>query len=181
MLNLDTKNKIFDLIKQNDRGIGCSEISKTLKINRVTLSKYLSVLHSEGLIYYRGFGMARVWYVEKNPLLECFRGNNGHAIKNVLDSIGDGILVVDNNLSIIWANKAMKDMAKDHEDLNGVHFFDLFKEAKKLEEDLKINKIQKTTFNHENNQKVKTTISPILNINNDSVGFIHVLNIEKND
>ncbi|MBI2670417.1 HTH domain-containing protein [Candidatus Woesearchaeota archaeon] len=181
MVNNHLKNKIFNFIKSNESGVSCSEIAKKLKVNRVTLAKYLSVLELESQIFYKGFGMAKVWYIQKNPILESFKGNNGHSIKNVLDSIDDGILVVDNNLDIIWANKALKEMAKDYSDLKNAHFFDIFKEGETLRNDIKTNRIKKTTLENKNNQKVKASISPILNINNDSVGFIHVLNLDNID
>ena len=160
--------------------MSCSEISKRLKTNRITLSKYLSVLESEGIIYFKDFGMAKAWYVQKSPILECFKGSNGHTIKSLLDCINDGILVVDNNLNVVWANKTIKNMINYKKNMNGAHFFDIFKEAEILREQVKCREAKKLIFDDNiNKQKIKTSISPILNINNDSVGFIHVLNVEK--
>lgn len=180
MVNSVLKNKIFNFIKEHEYGISCSDISKKLKVNRITLSKYLSVLESEGFVYYRGFGMAKAWYVQKSPIIEYFKGENGHAVKHVLDSIGEGILVLDNNMDILWANKIMKEMITYKKDLRGVNFAEIFQNSENLKEELKTNQIRKAILKDAiNSQEIKTTISPILNINNDSVGFIHVLNIEK--
>jgi DNA-binding IclR family transcriptional regulator len=52
-----TAAKVLDFIANSDQPVHSVEISLRLGINRVTISKYLSVLQSRGLVSYRNVGM----------------------------------------------------------------------------------------------------------------------------
>ena len=108
MLNNDIKVKILDFIKLNENMCSCMDISKELKINRVTLIKYLSVLESEGLINYKEIGMAKVWFLQKNNMLNNFQNGNGKQLREMLNLIGEGVCITDNNNKIVWMNKIAK-------------------------------------------------------------------------
>lgn len=62
----DIKDKILEYINNSEGGLSGSRLSEELGINRVTLTKYLSLLDSEGFIKYKRVGMAKTWYPVKN-------------------------------------------------------------------------------------------------------------------
>ncbi|MCK5299512.1 MAG: response regulator [Candidatus Aenigmarchaeota archaeon] len=62
----ELKVKITDYICNHEEGLSGSKLSDALNINRVTLTKYLSLLNSEGKIKYKQVGMAKTWYPVKN-------------------------------------------------------------------------------------------------------------------
>ena len=191
MLNHIVKEKICSLIKQNDHGTCSIDISKKLKLNRITLSKYLSVLHSEGLIYYRDIGMAKVWYFHKTPpIMEYFTSNNGHSIKNVLDSLGTGVIVVDNKNKIVWVNKKIKDMTD--KEMIGNKFSNIFNETNKCANDsnfyCSLNKqcctdknyicshsTSTLEFVYNKEKKLTSTSSPILDSEKNPIGYIRLI------
>lgn len=179
LINKAIKDSIFNLIKDNEQGISCTQLSKKLKLNRITLSKYLSVLHSEGYVDYKDFGMAKAWYINKNPqILNYFNENNGHTIKNILNILGDGVIVVDRDNKILWANSYVNTMIKADKELSGEKFNDLFMEIENCLQNPNCESFHKrTTYQYINdkNQTLKATISPILNSKNDKIGYIHLL------
>lgn len=179
------------MIKQNDQGTTSIYISKKLKLNRITLSKYLHVLNSEGLIYYRDIGMAKVWYFHKTPpIMEYFTSTNGHSIKNVLDSLGTGVIVVNDKNKIVWVNKTIKDMTE--KEMIGNKFNNLFNETNNCFHDsnfpCSLNKKCSTDKNYICNQRTSTlefidnkdqklisTTSPILNSDKNPIGYIYLI------
>lgn len=186
MLDPLIKEKILNCIKENNLGCSSTEISKRLKLNRVTVTKYLSVIYSEGLINYKNLGMAKSWHMERNYIIETFKGNNGAHVKNVLDFIGNGVIVVDNDLKIVWSNKTVRSWINNISNLDGNYLHDVFWEKESKEEcasklALKECKTFKTNYEITNTdgkkQKLKVTLSPILNSNNDAVGVIQLLEI----
>jgi len=67
---------ILDVLQQHPYGLTISEMSRILKINRVTLSKYLDVLREKGLIDYRAVGRAKVWFINEDiTILEAIFGD----------------------------------------------------------------------------------------------------------
>ena len=179
------------MIKQNDQGATSIDISKKLKLNRITLSKYLNVLNSEGWIYYRDIGMAKVWYFHKTPpIMEYFTSANGHSIKNVLDSLGTGVIVVDNKDKIVWVNKTIKDMTDKN--MVGNKFNNLFNETNKCSHDSNFscslnkkcstdkdyicaNSTSNLEFIYNKEKKLTSTTSPILNSDKSPIGYIRLI------
>ena len=56
------------ILKAGSDGSTITEIEKKTKFERHTLSKYLIIMAAHGLIYFKQFGKAKVWYVNKVPL-----------------------------------------------------------------------------------------------------------------
>jgi len=61
----EVKRKIIISLK-NERGLSGVELAKRTGINRVTLSKYLKILESMGLIKSKSIGLSNLWYLDKN-------------------------------------------------------------------------------------------------------------------
>jgi transcriptional regulator with PAS, ATPase and Fis domain len=109
MLDRVVENKILDFITSSREPIHSTEIANALGINRVTTTKYLSVLHSRGLIEFKSLGMAKVWMPVENPLLLPFERNDvNNTTIQALNSLADGVCVLDRDLNIVWFNAQME-------------------------------------------------------------------------
>ncbi len=102
MLDKAVENMIFDFIASSREPIHSTEIANALGINRVTTTKYLSVLHSRGLIEFKNLGMAKVWMLVENPLLQAFEQNDmDNMTIQAFNSLADGVCVLDRDLNIV--------------------------------------------------------------------------------
>jgi hypothetical protein len=59
------REKLIDVLSQSKTGLTGVEISGKLKINRVTMSKYLKVFSGEGLIKQKNMGSVNLWFIEE--------------------------------------------------------------------------------------------------------------------
>lgn len=59
------KRNLIELLSNSKIGLSGTEISNKLNINRVTMTKYLNIFVSEGLIRQTTIGNANLWFVEK--------------------------------------------------------------------------------------------------------------------
>ena len=58
------RDKLIDVLSQSKTGLTGMEIAEKLKVNRVTISKYLKVFAAEGLIKQKNMGSVNLWFVE---------------------------------------------------------------------------------------------------------------------
>lgn len=75
-MNGETKSSILEILAERPRGLTISEVADETDINRVTASKYLEVLRSEGKLEVREVGQAKLHYA-KQETLEHFTGGEG--------------------------------------------------------------------------------------------------------
>lgn len=61
----DMREKLIGVLSQSKTGLTGVEIAEKLKVNRVTMSKYLKVFAAEGLIKQKKIGSISLWFVEK--------------------------------------------------------------------------------------------------------------------
>jgi len=59
------KEKLIDLLRNSKTGLSGTEISKKLGINRITMTKYLSVFSAEGLVKQKNIGSVNLWFIEE--------------------------------------------------------------------------------------------------------------------
>jgi hypothetical protein len=59
------REKLIDVLSQSKTGLTGVEISEKLKVNRVTMSKYLRVFAGEGLIKQKNMGSVNLWFIEE--------------------------------------------------------------------------------------------------------------------
>jgi hypothetical protein len=59
------REKLIDALSQSKTGLTGVEISEKLKINRVTMSKYLKIFAGEGLIKQKNMGSVNLWFIEE--------------------------------------------------------------------------------------------------------------------
>ncbi len=60
----EIKRKVVDILKDADTGLSGIEIAQKTDINRITITKYLSVLEAIGLIKKKKAGSVNVWHLE---------------------------------------------------------------------------------------------------------------------
>ena len=67
---LDTKiiGDIIDYLNNQDFGASASDISKALERNRITVSKYLEVMKSKGMLKSKRIAQARLWEISQEYL-----------------------------------------------------------------------------------------------------------------
>ncbi len=103
----DMNEKIMDTISKSEHGISSGDIAKKLNIDRHTVSKYLEVMKTMGLINFRKAGMTKLWYVNDSPLLSTLKDENhiGKNIRNLLNSLGGMVNVLDKDKKIVFRSK----------------------------------------------------------------------------
>ena len=59
------KEKLIDILRDSRTGLSGIEISEKLKINRLTMTKYLQVFAAEGLVKQKSIGNVNLWFMEE--------------------------------------------------------------------------------------------------------------------
>tara|TARA_Y100000310_G_C20690371_1_gene821807 strand:- start:3918 stop:4517 length:600 start_codon:yes stop_codon:yes gene_type:complete len=179
LLNRRMKDKILNFIM--DRPMGCSspEIAGELGMNRVTLAKYLSSLNSEGIIKFKNVGMAKLWYYEKNPIHRAMLhdpdADNNKTIKLLLDSLGEGIVISDNELNVIWVNEKMEKLVGSAAKVKGKKRQKILRAGESsAEKVLETGKIQRMIMKHKG-KVLRITASPVKDKAGEVVGVIEII------
>jgi PAS domain S-box-containing protein len=127
LLDKRTEDRILEFVATSKEPSHSTEIAKALGINRITTIKYLSVLHSKGLVSFRNVGMAKVWTAIENPVLQAFDTND---LKNTtiqaFNSLADSVCVLDKEMNILWINKEMEKRHGKLSEIKGKNCFDVF-------------------------------------------------------
>ncbi len=58
------KKKLIDILRDSRTGLSGIEIAEKLKINRLTMTKYLQVFAAEGLVKQKNVGNVNLWFME---------------------------------------------------------------------------------------------------------------------
>ena len=61
----EIKFRLIKLLRDSENGISGVEISKKLRINRVTMAKYLNIFMTEGIITEKKIGNINLWFVHE--------------------------------------------------------------------------------------------------------------------
>jgi len=61
----ETKGKLLEILRKNEEGMTITDMTKVLKINYSTVSKYLAVLEAEKKVESRSIGMAKLFKIAK--------------------------------------------------------------------------------------------------------------------
>ncbi len=61
----EIKQKLVDVLINSETGLSGVEISEKLGVNRVTMSKYLNIFVTEGLIGRKNIGNVNLWFLEE--------------------------------------------------------------------------------------------------------------------
>ncbi len=68
MQEIEIRNRIIEALKQNPRGMTILEISASVDLSRVTVSKYVYGLMIEDIIHQRAIGPAKLCCLNPNYL-----------------------------------------------------------------------------------------------------------------
>ena len=127
MIDRKLENAVLDFIVNTTEPIHSTDIANALGINRVTATKYLSVLQSKSLIDYKNVGMAKVWMHIENPLLLAFEKNDlANTTIQTFNNMGEGVCVLDRDFEIIWFNTIMEKKHGKLAEAKGKKCFDVF-------------------------------------------------------
>jgi PAS domain S-box-containing protein len=144
VIDKKTEDRVLEFITTAKEPVHSSDIARALNINRITTTKYLSVLHSKGMVSFRKIGMAKVWSPIESPILQTFKANDSENITiQAFNSLGDSVCILDKDMHILWVNKEMEKRHGKLKDLKGKNCFDVFHE----EEEICENCPAKETFN----------------------------------
>lgn len=127
-MNKRLANKILHYISENSiYDCSSSKISEKLKINRVTISKYLKILEAMGEISSRNVGMAKLWTRSHNPFLQLLVSNkNGKNMKSLMNALPGGVQILDSSHKLYWANSTMKTFFTSNADYKNRCCYEVF-------------------------------------------------------
>lgn len=106
----EIKAKIIDaVLKLGSEGATSLDIEKKVKLERHTLSKYLSLMEKEGILTFNQVGKGRIWFINKNPLQKMFKSAklksyNEDLFINLISKMPVGIMVLDKDLNVQYTN-----------------------------------------------------------------------------
>jgi PAS domain S-box-containing protein len=108
----DTSDKIINAIQNmGETGATIDELSKIVRFERHTVSKYLNRLRADGRLSYKRIGRAKVWFVSRAPLQHIFRLSEEEKtytekiFSHILSDIPEGVLVLDYDYNILFMNR----------------------------------------------------------------------------
>ncbi len=93
------REKLIEILSNSKTGLTGSEISEKLRINRVTMSKYLKIFAAEGLVKQKNMGNVNLWFIEvgvdqlnfpadlfhvKNKFMEYVLSASNHEAHNLI-------------------------------------------------------------------------------------------------
>ncbi len=94
-------SRVLDLLKEEPRGLSITDISRALKLNRNSVSKYLNMLLISGHVELRSIGVAKVYFLSKRV-----------PISAMLDYSSDAIAVLNQNREIVVANESFLNLTE---------------------------------------------------------------------
>jgi transcriptional regulator with PAS, ATPase and Fis domain len=106
------ENTIIKILEKNKRGLSLTEISNILEQDRRTIAKKLEIMKAKGFVDYEQIGMAKLWSLSKSPIINLLMRNDekSSVVKNILNSLDEGISILNKELKIIWVNDKIKKM-----------------------------------------------------------------------
>jgi transcriptional regulator with PAS, ATPase and Fis domain len=127
VIDKKTEDMVIEFITTAKEPVHSSDLARALNINRITITKYLSVLHSKGLVSFRKIGMAKVWSPIESPVLQTFKANDpSNTTIQAFNSLGDGVCILDKEMHILWVNKEMEKRHGKLKTVKGKNCFDVF-------------------------------------------------------
>lgn len=86
------RENLIDVLSQSKSGLTGIEISEKLGINRVTMSKYLKVFASEGLIKQKNMGNVNLWTIEEGADKLSFPADFFQVKNKYMDYVLSGLI-----------------------------------------------------------------------------------------
>src|ERR671933_2721583 len=83
----EIKRKITYLLQNNETGLSGVEIAEKTGINRMTITKYLDILYTIGLISKKKIGSVNLWFLETGAIDLEFPANFTEVHQKFLDAV----------------------------------------------------------------------------------------------
>ena len=81
----DLKQKLVEVLSNSKTGLSGVEISEKLGINRVTMTKYLNIFATEGMLRQKNIGNVNLWFIEEGSEQFEFPDDYFHAKTKYLE------------------------------------------------------------------------------------------------
>ena len=81
----DLKQKLVEVLSNSKTGLSGVEISEKLGINRVTMTKYLNIFATEGMLRQKNIGNVNLWFIEEGTEQFEFPDDYFHAKTKYLE------------------------------------------------------------------------------------------------
>ncbi len=81
------REKLIDALNQSKTGLTGIEVAEKLKINRVTMSKYLKIFMGEGLIKQKNMGNVNLWFLEEGADKLSFPADFFHVTNKYMEYV----------------------------------------------------------------------------------------------
>ena len=110
-------NQVVAVLKKNPYGLSSSDLARIMKINRMTLVKYLALMRAHGIVEFKNIGMAKVWHTSsKYDIINSITRDEAGSIQALVAGRALRIrnqLTDDVPLSLFRAVKAAMAMSKN--------------------------------------------------------------------
>jgi len=115
-LKENVKESILKAISEiGAEGATITQIEKKVDFERHTLSKYLSWMQAHGLIYYRLYGKAKVWFINKAPIQTILNSLpekktfTEKILSDIISSLPYGLVIINKDYDIMFMNQKIMD------------------------------------------------------------------------
>ncbi len=175
------KNAILsNIVKviRSSNGICSTDIAKSLRLDRHTISKYLEVLKTNGVITFKKIGMAKVWYPSESQILSLLENNDelSNSLKQFLDSFDNKVHIIDKNMRLIYVNE---DNNLKKYNKTTIKCYKLHKGGKALCKSCAVDETLRTGEKRisliRGKTNLKLTVIPIKNYKNETTAVIEVM------
>ncbi|MBI5389236.1 PAS domain-containing protein [Candidatus Woesearchaeota archaeon] len=131
---MDIQENIIKLLDSSQRGLSVSEIADKIKMDRRTVAKQLEVMEAKSIISHEKVGMAKLWSLSRSPLIALLVKDDDQSmiLKNILNTLDEGISILDKDLRIIWVNEKIKGMAQRLSHLQGRRCYETYLNRKDI-------------------------------------------------
>lgn len=86
----EIKQKLVDVLQDSKTGMSGVEIAEKLGVNRITITKYLSVFAAEGIIREKKIGNVNLWFIEEGSEQFQFPDDYYKVQEKFIDCLADG-------------------------------------------------------------------------------------------
>ena len=169
-MQTSVRNKIIELLGNDELGITIADLSKSLKLERHTVAKYVESLVSESLVTFREVGRTKLWFLNKSPILSLLNSNNEMSVsfKDLLKGINENVYFVSKDKKIIWANNPK--IKEGHTCFEKLQNKDICKECP-VDKAYKSGKKETTHYKN----KIHVSAVPIKDIRGKTVAFMELV------
>ncbi|MDT8357335.1 MAG: PAS domain S-box protein [Methanomicrobiaceae archaeon] len=128
---IEEHKKILEILKDNPRGMSVTQIADAIRMNRISVARYLDTLLTSGQVDMVRHGQAKLYYLSHRV-----------PVSSLLEFSSDYVVVLDQKQKIVQANSNFLNLfGKERDEVMGSYLFDILYPLDQLREvEKKINK-----------------------------------------